>query len=178
MFSKVVYTLGHSNRSIQEFIAILEKFHIERVVDVRRWPSSKFKHFEKSQLEAILKERSIDYVWIPQLGGYRKFGVDVPEVFQNYATCFKSRGFRAYAAYITLREDVKQYLELLERLVLEKTSVLLCSEKLYTKCHRKILADYLCARGFKILHIIDEQTLVEHRLSKCARIVNGHLTYV
>jgi len=174
----IVYTIGHSNRTLEEFLEILKKLKISRVIDIRRWPtSSKFKHFNKENLERVLNDEGIDYVWLPELGGYRKFGIDVPEEYRNYASCFESEGFRAYAAYITVRKDVKNYLKTLERLVQEKTSVLMCSERMYFKCHRKILADYLYARGFKVIHVVDLGRLVEHRLSRCAKIVSGELVY-
>ncbi len=173
----VVYTVGHSNRSLEEFLDILRKFNIERVIDVRRWPTSKYKHFCREVLEDALREAGIDYVWIPQLGGYRKFGIDVPESLRSYACCFSSEGFRAYAAYITARLDVKRYLVLLEELAREKTSVIMCSERMYFRCHRKILADYLYVRGFNVIHIVSIERVIEHRLSRCARIVNGELAY-
>jgi len=174
---RIVYTIGHSSRSLDEFLTILKQYSIQRVIDVRRWPTStRSRHFSREVLEEALRREGIDYVWIPELGGYRKFGVDVPPI-ENYATCFESEGFRAYAAYITLRQDVKQYLRRLEELVSEKLSALMCSERLFVRCHRKILSVYLVARGFKVIHIIDLGRTQEHKLSRCARIVDGELRY-
>jgi len=72
---------------------------------------------------------------------------------------------------------VKPFLQKLLNLVSERLAVIMCKERLPWQCHRKILADYLAAKGFKVLHIIDRGKVVEHRLSKCAEIVNNELVY-
>lgn len=110
------------------------------------------------------------------LGGFRRFGVDVEDL--GIAHCFESKGFRAYATYIVAREEVKRVLDDLAREALAKTIALMCAERYPWNCHRKILSDYFLARGFQVFHIIDEKTLLEHRLSKCAKVKNGELWYV
>jgi uncharacterized protein (DUF488 family) len=93
------------------------------------------------------------------------------------ARCFESEGFRAYATYLTLREDVISNLESVESIARSKTATLLCSERMPWRCHRKILADYFLARGFCVLHILEREKVVEHQLSKCAEIVENRLVY-
>jgi len=173
---QVVYTLGYDRRSFSEFLGILKRYSILRVVDVRRWVKSvRLPEYSGEHLARVLPSFGVDYYWIPELGGYRKFGVDVEDV--GVATCFESPGFRAYATYITVNPAVKPYLNQLLHLVSEKTSVLLCREKLPWMCHRKILADYLVAKGFTVVHIIDADRTTVHRLHECARVVGGELAY-
>lgn len=172
----IMYTIGHSNRSFDEFISILKYYSIKIVIDVRRWPSSKkYPHFNLEYLVNNLPKFEIDYVWIEDLGGYRKFNIDVPDY--GIAKCFESEGFRAYATYITKREDVKKWLKFIEEIAKACTVVLMCSEKYPWYCHRKILSDYFIAKGFKIIHIIDKNYVIEHKLSKCAKIINNELIY-
>ena len=173
---KIVYTLGHSNRSINEFISILMKLKVNVLIDVRRWPSSKkYPHFNLDYLSRTLSNYSIEYIWINELGGYRKFNIDVPDY--GIAKCFESEGFRAYATYITRNVNVKKWLELLTNLAMNCLCVVMCSEKFPWYCHRKILSDYLVVKGFRVLHYIDENSVIEHKLSKCAKIVNNELDY-
>ncbi len=176
--SKTAYTLGHSNRTINELLKILRKYNIDSIVDVRRWPKSR-KHpwFNKEQLEKVLLENNIEYYWMgKELGGYRKLGRDVQKT--SGATCFKSEGFRAYALYITNNDIAIKSLEKLEKLALNKKIVILCAEKHPWFCHRKIISDWLTARGFKIIHIIEIDKTIIHKLSKCAKVVNNKLYYI
>lgn len=174
---KTVYTLGYGGRSLEEFIDILRGFGIQTVVDIRRWNSSRrLPEFNGGNLETLLSSYGLTYMWIPSLGGFRKFGVDVEDY--GLASCFESDGFRAYATYLTMRRDVKPYLDLLINVSSSKTTVVLCRERIPWLCHRKILADYLIAKGFRVLHIISMDRVVEHKLSKCAKVRDGELTYV
>jgi uncharacterized protein (DUF488 family) len=176
MVLHIVYTIGYDLRGFEEFLDILRAYSIERVIDVRRWVKSRrLPEYSYENLVERLPSNGIDYVWIPELGGYRRFGVDVEDY--GIASCFKSEGFRAYATYITMNPSVKPYLEKLVRLASEKKSVIMCREKLPWRCHRKILSDYLLAKGFKVVHIIDRDRVYEHKLHKCAKIIDRELTY-
>ncbi len=87
----IVYTIGYDGRSIEEFLEILKYFGIERIIDVRRWNKSvKRPIYSGGSLREILGRHGIDYHWLPDLGGYRKFGVDIEDY--GIANCFKSRG--------------------------------------------------------------------------------------
>ncbi|MEM1619019.1 MAG: DUF488 family protein [Desulfurococcaceae archaeon] len=176
MFRLLVYTIGYGGRTLGELIGILRHLGVGVVVDVRRWNTSRrLPEFSGGSLAEALSRVGIKYVWIPELGGYRKFGVDVED--HGVARCFESEGFRAYATYITLNPAVKPYLEKLVKVASSSTSVLLCREKYPWLCHRKILSDYLYAKGFRVLHVIDPENIVEHRLSRCAVVVDGELRY-
>jgi len=174
--SRVVYTVGYGGRSLEEFLDLLKSYKIRSVVDVRRWNTSQRQpEFSGESLAKALKGIGVNYYWFPVLGGYRKFGVDVEDY--KIANCFKSQGFRAYATYITMRRDVKPHLDKLVEIALTSTTALMCREKIPWLCHRKILSDYLLAKGFTVVHIISKEATVAHRLSKCATIVNGELKY-
>ncbi len=176
-YCKIVYTIGYDARPIKSFIEILRYYNVKRVIDVRRWAKSlKNPDYRGEVLEKHLLENGIDYYWLPDLGGYRKFGVDVED--RGVANCFKSQGFRAYATYIAYSPKPKKSLELLVKLVSEKPSAIMCAEKYPWMCHRKILADYLVVKGFRVIHIIDIDQIVEHKLHSCAMNINGELHYV
>jgi len=173
---KVVYTIGYGGRTLAEFFKLLEHYGIRAVIDIRRWTiSRKLPEFSRVNLARSLSACGYEYYWIPELGGYRRFGIDVKDY--GVARCFESEGFRAYATYITMKPEVKPYLEKLVKIASLKTTTLICRERIPWLCHRKILSDYLVARGFRVLHIIKESQVVEHKLSKCARVINGRLEY-
>jgi len=173
----IVYTAGYDRRSLDEFAEILRRYSAPRVVDVMRWAKSiRAPEYSAEHLGRVLQAFGVEYYWIPELGGYRRFGADVEDI--GVAKCFESPGFRAYATYITMSPAAKPHLNWLTQLVSEKASALMCREKLPWMCHRKILADYLTAKGFTVIHIIDADRAVPHRLHECARVVNGELVYI
>ena len=173
---KVVYTIGYGGRDLRELLELLEYYGIKAVIDIRRWTiSRRLPEFSNINLAKTLQERGYEYYWLPELGGYRKFNVDVEDY--GIARCFKSEGFRAYATYITMKTSVKPHLEKLVEIASSKTTTLLCRERVPWLCHRKILSDYLVARGFRVLHLIEKNRVVEHKLSRCAKIVNSELEY-
>lgn len=174
---KIVYTIGYAGRSFEDFINTLRLFGVKRVVDVRRFTKSiKQPLFSYDSLSRLLPTNGFDYWWIPELGGFRRFNVDVEDY--GIANCFESSGFRAYATYITVKPEVKPFLDKLVELVGGETSVVMCVEVNPGACHRKILSDYLVSRGFRVIHIIGENRVYEHKLHSCAQIVNGVLRYV
>ncbi len=165
-----IYTIGHSNRSIEEFTRLLLKHSVEVLADVRRFPTSKYEHFKKDKLKKYLKNAGIEYVWFGGLGGYRK------KIFENSPNiAIKSQGFRNYADYM-LTEEFRKEIEKLIEIAKERRVALMCSEKFYWKCHRKFISDYLTFKGFRVIHIINNG-VKEHRLSKEARITEIGLIY-
>jgi len=174
---KIVYTVGYGGRSLGEFIDLIKGYGIKLVVDIRRWNKSvRVPEFSGNNLRLALGKLGLRYEWMPALGGYRRFGVDVED--RGIATCFKSSGFRAYATYITTRDEVKSVLEELVALLLGSPSAIMCKERVPWLCHRKILSDYLLARGFRVFHVIDREKVLEHKLSECAVIEGGELKYI
>ena len=166
----VIYTIGHSNRSKNEFIKILKKFEIQVLIDVRRFPTSKFEHFRRENLIKHLADVGISYFWFKDLGGYRKKIMD-----KSPNVAIRSLGFRNYADYM-MTERFKSEIKKMERIIGEKKAVIMCAEKLYWKCHRKFISDYLTYLGHTVLHIINGKVR-RHKLSKEARICENGLIY-
>lgn len=165
-----IYTIGHSNRTIDNFLSTLLSHKIECVVDIRRFPKSKFPHFTRENLKLHLRSNGIDYVWMEGLGGYRKKIFD-----KSPNTAIKSEGFRNYADYMLtekFRDEVEKLIEIASR----NRTAIMCAEMLYWRCHRKFISDFLFLKGFRVLHIINNE-IKEHRLSKEARITDFGLIY-
>jgi uncharacterized protein (DUF488 family) len=134
-----VYTVGTSTRSLEEFLSLLEKHGIKKIIDVRRFPTSKFEHFKKENLEKL----RLGYVHIPELGGYRG----------------------DYRKYMETGE-FKRGLRKLLRLVRQETCAIVCAELLYFRCHRRFISDALVQRGIEVVHIIDEERVTSHRTQR------------
>ncbi|ACP34529.1 protein of unknown function DUF1130 [Sulfolobus islandicus Y.G.57.14] len=170
----MLFTIGHSNRSLEDFMEILRKYNVEILIDVRRWPkSSRYPHFNKENLKKALEQSGIEYLWKEQLGGYRKIGKDVEDI--DIGKCFKSEGFRAYAIYILTNERVMEALEDIRRI--NKIKMIMCSEKFPWNCHRKIISDWFLARGDEVVHLIEKESTIKHKLTTCAEIVKNNLNY-
>jgi len=174
--NKVVhlYTIGHSKRSAEDFIGLLREHDIRILADVRISPSSRrYPHFNRESLADTLQKHGIRYEWLgEQLGGYRKEGLG--EDSPNKA--WRSQGFRNYADYTMsepFRDGIRRLLELAET----GSLAFMCSEQFYWRCHRRIISDYLEARGHSITHIVSKGKTEEHKLTSFAKIVDGQLRY-
>jgi len=168
-----VFTVGHSNRSAEEFLSLLREFEIGAVTDVRRYPSSrKFPHFNSETLRKLLSAESIDYVWLESLGGRRHEGKgeDSPNMG------LESPGFRSYADYMAISEFKKAVDELLAAAATSRTAIM-CAEKFYWKCHRRLLSDYLVAQGVEVIHIVEPGRICDHKLTLGTVIAGGAVTY-
>ncbi len=165
-----IYTIGHSNRTPAEFVRLLKKYGVEVLVDIRKVPSSRFEHFKAKNLGRILENEGIEYIWMGELGGFRKKGLkDSPNI------AIKSKGFRNYTDYM-LSEEFEEAVNRLMKLAKERKTAVMCAEKFFWQCHRVFLADYLFVKGFRVVHIINDST-IQHTLTKTARIVDGKLIY-
>ncbi|KYH39313.1 MAG: hypothetical protein AYL28_000880 [Candidatus Bathyarchaeota archaeon B23] len=165
-----VYTIGHSNRSLDEFLGLLEEYGIEAVVDVRRWPtSSRYPHFNGERLCEALEGRGVEYLWLGDvLGGYRRRGLGEASPNKGWSR----GGFRNYADY-ALTEEFRRGLRRTLELAGERRTAIMCSERFYWRCHRRIISDHLLARGVEVIHIIDRGKTRRHRLTRFAVIQNG-----
>ncbi|MBO8182958.1 MAG: DUF488 domain-containing protein [Archaeoglobus sp.] len=167
---KRIFTIGHSNRSAEEFVELLIANEVEALIDVRRFPSSKFPYFKGEYLRQILSEAGIEYYWFPALGGYRKKIMD-----DSPNKAIKSEGFRNYADYM-LTLEFERAIEELEEIAKAKLSAIMCAEKLYWRCHRRFISDYLTMKGWEVIHILNDRK-IKHEISKEARVVDGRLIY-
>ena len=168
-----LYTIGHSNLSSETFVSLLKEFGIDRVVDIRRYPSSrKFPHFNRAALCERLTTEGIDYLWLEALGGRR-------HVAKNHTSPnigLKSLGFRNYADYMAT-EDFRSAVQKLLSTAAESRTTVMCAEKLYWKCHRRILSDYLVSQGIEVVHIIGPGQSSNHKLSPHAIATEAGVIY-
>jgi uncharacterized protein (DUF488 family) len=167
-----VFTIGHSNHSIDEFIALLTQHGIELLVDVRRYPSSRrLPQFNRPSLATTLQEHGIEYHWLESLGGHRKEGrADSP----NFG--LKDESFRNYADHMLgdeFRAGVDRLLEIAEN----RRVAIMCAEKSFHDCHRKLTSDFLLAGGVVVRHILATGELAEHTLSDLAKVQDDRVTY-
>ena len=166
-----VWTIGHSNRSFDDFALALEEPRIELVVDVRRFPGSRrLPQFASEILETELERRGIAYHWIPALGGRRRPDPDSPN------TGWTHPAFRAYADHIETEEFAEGLTELLMLAGGLRTAIM-CAEALWWRCHRRIIADVLVSLGVQVIHIRDATHAEPHRLTEPARMRGGELSY-
>jgi len=171
-----IYTLGYGGLGVEYFTKLLKELSVDVVVDVRRWCASRrVPEFSGNALRSLLSSLGISYLWVPELGGYRRFGVDVEDL--GIGRCFRSEGFRAYATYVLHSSIAREALARLEEVCRSYRVLLLCRERIPARCHRKILSDWLLFKGFRVLHVVPPKVF-EHRLTKCARVVSGELTYI
>lgn len=166
-----VWTLGHSTRSLTEFLELLGRFRIEALVDVRRFPGSRrHPQFAGAALEQALSEHGIQYRWLPALGGRRRPRPDSPH------TAWRNASFRGYADHMDSAEFARALDELME-LARRRRTAIMCAEALWWRCHRALIADALRVRGFEVLHIRDDSDPVAHPFTPAARIIDGRLDY-
>ena len=171
--SRVIWTVGHSNRPAADFLALLLAQSITALADVRRFPGSRrWPQFGRDALAASLAEHGIEYHWIGELGGRRSRPRDAPS--EN--TAWRVEAFNAYADHMQSLE-FQVGLRKLETLAARRRTVLMCSEALPWRCHRRLIADLLVVRGWKVLDILGRDQVREHKLPDFAAIKEGILTY-
>lgn len=169
-----IYTIGHSNRSLEDFLALLKEFDIQALADIRSHPGSrKFPHFNRESLEAVLPEHGVKYLWLPKLGGRRK----TRKGFESPNMGLTSPGFRSYADYMG-EEEFRQGVRELLTLASESKTAYMCAEALYWQCHRRLVSDYLVARCVEVLHILGPKSLRPHKLTEGALVTEeGDVIY-
>jgi uncharacterized protein (DUF488 family) len=166
-----IWTIGHSTRSLNEFIELLIFYKIEILCDIRSYPGSKrHPHFNKENLNISLQKKNITYIHIPLLGGRRKVQPD------SHNTAWKHDAFKGYADYMETMEFIAG-IEILTDYARAKNTAYMCAEAVWWKCHRSLISDYLKAEGWEVLHIIDANNLTEHPYTKAAKFVDGKLSY-
>jgi uncharacterized protein (DUF488 family) len=166
-----IWTIGHSARPIEVFLGLLTEVRIEIVADVRSFPGSrKNPQYGKEALAATLATHSIDYHWLQALGGRRRVSPDSPN------TAWRNASFRSYADYMSTAE-FEHGLVQLEEIARKAPTAVMCSEAVWWRCHRSMIADALCVRGVEVVHILDAKHSTVHPMTAPARIVRGELTY-
>lgn len=165
-----LWTIGHSNRTIEQFLELLTAQKIQLLADVRRFPGSRrLPHFNQENLSPSLAAAGIDYAHFPELGGRRKALAHSPN------NAWRNEAFRGYADFM-MTEEFRHGIDRLLKLAHEKPTAIMCAEALWWQCHRSLIADYLKAAGHNVLHIMGNK-IEPHPYTSAARLVNGKLTY-
>jgi uncharacterized protein (DUF488 family) len=167
-----LYTIGHSTRTLDELISALKAHSIKTLVDIRSFPTSRrLPHFNRESLQEALLQAGINYVWLKELGGRRKkIREDSPNVE------LRSPGFRNYADYMLTPEFEQGMRELLKLAEHSRTGYM-CAERVYFRCHRMLLSDWLVAHEHEVLHIDGEGPVKPHKLTSEARLVGYQVIY-
>jgi len=169
---ETVWTIGHSTRTLEEFVHVLRAHDIEAVVDVRRFAGSRrLPQFNEGALREGLETAGIAYRWLPSLGGRRTAAPD------SINTGWRHPAFRGYADHLASDEFAAGLAELLAIAGGVRTTVM-CAEMLWWQCHRRLIADVLVSLGYEVLHIQTEKPADPHRLIDPAHLVDGTLSYV
>src|SRR5438874_963623 len=167
-----LFTIGHSTRTLDEFLAVLPAHSIQALVDIRSFPMSRrLPHFNRESLEVTLPKAGIRYVWMKELGGRRKKSLeDSPNV------ALRNDSFRNYADYMLTPEFERAVGELI-KLAEHSPTACMCAERVYFRCHRMLVSDWLVAQGHEVLHVDDVKPPRPHALMQEARLINGQLIY-
>jgi uncharacterized protein (DUF488 family) len=170
----IVYTIGHSTRTIDDFIALLSGENIARVVDVRAFPMSRrHPQFNRENLETSLTAAGIAYRHMPAFGGRR----GTPREGRSRNGLWRVDAFRNYADHAETPEFAAA-LDELETLASEKPTAFMCAEAVWWQCHRRLIADYMLARGWRVLHIMAPGKTTEAELTPGAIVhPDGTLSY-
>jgi uncharacterized protein (DUF488 family) len=166
-----VLTIGHSTRTLEEFVQLLDAFGVTLVVDVRTVPRSRHNpQFNKETLPFTLKKSGITYIHMPDIGGLRRPKPD------SINLAWQNSSFRGYADYMQTKEFAENLLKLVA-LARENRLVIMCAEALPWRCHRSLISDALFAHHVKVEHIIGINSIISHHISELAHVEGGKVTY-
>ncbi len=166
-----ILTIGHSTRTLDEFLGLLNRFQIELLVDVRTVPRSRLvPHFNGDSLARVLREHGIVYSHLKLLGGLRKPDKD------SSNRGWRNLSFRGFADYMQTEGFTKGLHELLH-LASEERVVFMCAEAVPWRCHRLLISDALAVRGIEVQHIISKGNCHIHELVPFAVVDGDRITY-
>ena len=167
----VVFTIGHSTRTLEEFVELLKTYRVNLIVDVRTVPRSRHNpQFNKETLPKTLKPGGIKYIHMPEIGGLRRPKHD------SINLAWKNMGFRGYADYMQTKEFTDNLLKIIA-LARENRLALMCAEALPWRCHRSLISDALVVRHVKVEHIISATGCLNHQLNEMAQVEGTKITY-
>jgi uncharacterized protein (DUF488 family) len=167
-----ICTIGHGNRAIEEFVALLRQSDIEYLVDVRAFPASRrHPQFAREALERALADAGIHYLWEGVgLGGRRRAAAN------SLHTALRNPSFRAYADHM-MQTEFQAALDRLITLGKGHHAAVMCAERLPWHCHRYLISDSLVARDIPVVHIVSREQTKLHGLSSLARVKGDVLIY-
>jgi uncharacterized protein (DUF488 family) len=166
-----ILTVGHSNHEERDLIELLRGAGVERLVDVRANPRSRYPQFNRSALAASLAAAGIGYTHLgDELGGRREPAPDS----QNDA--WEEGPFRGYADHMA-SEEFAAGIERLQQLARRDRTAVICAEADWNRCHRRLIADALTVCGWRVLHLGPSGSLAPHELTRFALVEDGNLSY-
>jgi uncharacterized protein (DUF488 family) len=166
-----IWTIGHSDRSLEDFVRLLEIHGVTLVLDVRKMPRSRHNpQFNRDTFPQALRDAGDDYVDMPGLGGLRRPQHDSPN------TGWRNKSFQGYADYMLTPAFEESLLELIER-ARGQPAALMCAEAVPWRCHRSLIADALVVRGITVEHILSETRTFPHVLRPWAKADGTRITY-
>jgi uncharacterized protein (DUF488 family) len=167
-----LYTIGHSTRSLDELLEALNAHQLQTLVDIRAFPMSRrLPQFNRDSLAQTLPAAGIRYVWMKALGGYRKKVLD-----ESPHIALRNKSFRNYADYM-LTPEFEQAISELVALAENARTAYMCAERVYFRCHRMLVSDWLVAHGHEVLHIDATGPARPHKLTSEGRMIEGRLIY-
>jgi uncharacterized protein (DUF488 family) len=167
-----LYTVGHSTRPLGDLIETLQAHAVQTLVDIRAFPMSRrLPQFNRESLEASLPAAGIRYVWTKELGGYRKKTRE-----ESPHIGLRNASFRNYADYM-LTAEFRNAMADLVALAEHSRTAYMCAERVYFRCHRMLVSDWLVANGHEVLHIDGTGPLKPHRVTAEGRMIDGELIY-
>jgi uncharacterized protein (DUF488 family) len=171
MKQKIIYTIGHSTRPIEDFIDLLRTYKIEMLIDVRTIPKSRFNpQYNEEALNSVLKDSNIHYLHLAKLGGLRHATKDSVNIG------WRNLSFRGFADYMQT-SLFSEGLEELETLGKEYKSAIMCAEAVPWRCHRSLIADALTVHKWKVLDIMSKKSAKLHELTSFLHVKKDHLLY-
>ncbi len=166
-----VLTIGHSTRTVEEFVELLKAYGVTLIVDVRTVPRSRHNpQFNKENLPNTLKPYGVKYIHMPDIGGLRHPKKD------SVNLAWKNSSFRGYADYMQTKEFTENLLKLIA-LARENCLAIMCAEALPWRCHRNLISDALVVRHIKVEHILSKTSTINHQLSEIAHVEGTKITY-
>jgi uncharacterized protein (DUF488 family) len=169
--ARKLFTIGHSNRSFEEFLELLKAHGVEQVIDVRSIPKSRHNpQFERTALAKSLRQRGVGYRWLKRLGGRRHAKKD------SANTWWRNAAFRGFADYMAT-EQFAEGLSTLEEAAEAKCVAIMCAEAVPWRCHRSLISDALTKQKWTVCHITSRTSAKTHHLTPSLRVRHGVLEY-
>jgi uncharacterized protein (DUF488 family) len=166
-----IYTVGHSTRSAEEFVALLKAHRIGLLVDVRTVPRSRHNpQFNRDALPETLRKAGIEYLHLAELGGLRKARAD------SKNTGWRNLSFRGFADYMETPEFDNGLARLMDAAQTRRAAAM-CAEAVPWRCHRSLIGDALVARGAEVFELSSMTRTQPHRMTPFARIAGARVSY-
>jgi uncharacterized protein (DUF488 family) len=166
-----IYTVGHSTRTIEDFITLLKAYAIETVIDVRKIAKSRHNpQYSADALSKSLGEHNISYIRLEGLGGLRH------TTKESINKAWENLSFRGYADYMQTPEFAHSIKQLIN-VAAEKQTVIMCAETVPWRCHRSLIGDALVIRNIAVEDIISEKSCKLHKLTSFAKVNGNTITY-